>query len=254
MSAEHPGKTGVLTPEQYIVEAQLETWDEFFGGQIPEIPPRLPEILRRARGEGFTFRLHILPNIVLNQDAEYPGWKVRPEPWFWEQIRTGGLPKDAAILSGDLLLVETIQKPDYDRGMQLYENDPLAPILAQGRREGIIKGPDRVPKTSRFAVSASKIEGYVAPKVAKLLGVNRLPGVVVRKPRAIEFNVLGNAFYPQWGQTSTWEWFEDRFERASRLYGGGSGRGGLAGIRSFHSANQIDDLGFRLLVVFPQSY
>jgi hypothetical protein len=68
-------------------------------------------------------------------------------------------------------------------------------------------------------------------------------------PRAIEWNYLGNAFHPEWGDTNTWEWFDDSYQNGTRrLRGGDSEYGGLSDVDWGVPARRRDGLGFRLLV------
>ena len=42
---------------------------------------------------------------------------------------------------------------------------------------------------------------------------------------------MGNVYYPKWGETNTWEWFEDSYQKgAGRLDGGLSRGGGLSDV------------------------
>ena len=88
------------------------------------------------------------------------------------------------------------------------------------------------------------------PRLARML---RVENSQVRLLKAIEFNVLGNVFHPEWGQSHTWEWFEDNFGGGDRLVGGSSDDGGLADVDDHWSDLQLGYVGFRPLVVFSPS-
>ena len=207
--------------------------------------------MSKAYERGVTiFEPHCLPPIHFEKNLKWPGKGVKPEDWYWEQIKAGRISKEAAKLQGLWFLVDGSQKPNHDSGRQLYENDPLGPTLARLRQEGKIAVPSsyrHIPDASRFAVSWDEVTQHVNPAVAELLGVEVSQ---VRLPRAIEFNVLGNLFHPEWGETTTWEWFEDVFGGGRRLHGGYSVYGGLADVDHYWSDGR-DDIGFRPLVVFP---
>jgi len=96
-------------------------------------------------------------------------------------------------------------------------------------------------------LSWDQLHNDILPEIAKKFGVSQSQ---IRLPKAIEFNVLGNMHHSEWGETNTWEWFEDSFEADSRLVGGRSDVGGLALVNHLSSASPYDNVGFRPLVVF----
>jgi len=242
----------IARPEELVASEEVAR-KRFFGEtSIPNPSSELRDVLTRAKEQGITvFDPHFLPRVELKQEDEYPGWKIKPENWYWEQIRKGRIGEDAPKLDGVWVLFDKTPKPNYTDGTQMYENDPFAQILERGRKDGRIQVPDfvkHVPQNSRFAVSSDELYQYVYPEIAKLLGIDPTQ---VRSSKEIEFNVLGNLHYPYLGETSTWEWLHDKFEDDHRLDGGGSGLGGLANVHRSWSDDRHDDLGFRPLVVFP---
>lgn len=220
---------------------------------VPTPPQELIDTVTRAKELGVTvFDAVFLTAKELSQDTEFAGWNVKPGDWYWNQIKRGTIAKDAARLPGAWVLVDRTPKPNYDGGKQLYEDDPFGPLLKGLREEGRIQVPsgyEHVPATSRFAISADELEQAVFPEIAKFLGVEGI--AEVRKPKGIEFNVLGNLRYPQLGETDTWEWFDDKFGGDRRLVGGDSDVGGLASVDRFWSGYHYDFVGFRPLIVFP---
>ena len=249
-----PVETRVLLTPEELVSSEKHSWKNFLGKEIkvPAPPQELLDTLSNAQEQGVTvFEAHYLPAIEFKQNLRYPGWKVKPGAWYWEQIKTGRVAKDAANLDGAWVLVDGSQKPDYDNGRQLYENDPFGKILAKLRNEGNIEVPSsykHVPETSRFAVTPDERESHFYVALAQVLKVDANQ---VRVPREIEFNVLGNIHHPDWGQTNTWEWAHDRFGDDGRLDGGSSNSGGLTDVDYDWHDYRCDGIGFRPLVVFP---
>lgn len=222
--------------------------------EIPHPPQELLDVQARLKEKGIDiFEAHYLPDVVLEKDSQFPGWQVRPDDWFWETINAGVISEDAKRLPGMWILIDGRSRPNYERGTQMYANDPFAPILQDLRKEGRIKIPDNVkhvPRTSGFGVSLDEVESQVIPRVAEeILGIESQR---VRVPKEIEFNVLGNLHHPEWGQTNTWEWLYDKLGNLSRLIGGHLDGGGLASVRDYYPTFRIDRIGFRLLAEFPQ--
>ncbi|PIQ75355.1 MAG: hypothetical protein COV84_01735, partial [Candidatus Portnoybacteria bacterium CG11_big_fil_rev_8_21_14_0_20_40_15] len=120
---------------------------------------------------------------------------------------------------------------DYADGMQVFPNDPLAPIierLRQGRKVGKY---GQTPMGSRFAIKPqSEWPLVIAELVDNELKIQ--PYKEKRLERYIEFLAIGNVYDKNRGKFNMWEWFADDFEGSGRLCGGGRGGGGLAGIRS----------------------
>jgi len=231
---------------------QIETRNRFFGKEIlPEPPMELTEFIERTCKLGFTFEPYLSPGKHFSSDSDYPGWVVRPQAWFFDQIKRGNISPDSVRLPLQWAAMETIERPSYDRGGQLYENDALASILEDLRKGGKIAVPDwckHIPSVSRFGVSADEISGPVASRFAEVVKVN---AVNVDAPTYMAFNYLGNIAHPEFGQANTAEWFVNIFARGYRLIGGNSDNDGLAGVGCDSSDGHRGDLGFRLLVAFP---
>lgn len=237
------------TPEQLITSEAIAL-KSFFGKEIKvvEPPKALFQTLEQLNRLGIRrFEPHYLPQLTLKEEDNFPGWKVEPEKWFWERVKDGSIEKEAATLQEGWYLVDGRVKPNYNNGKQMYEDDYLGPMIEELRRVGKIQDYPYVPEHSRFGVSPKEIEGVILPEFAKTIKIEG----VVRSKRYIEFNVWGNMFYPQWGETNTWEWFADKYEDAHRLFGGHSDHGGLACVFCCWSGNRDDLTGFSPVVAFP---
>ena len=207
------------------------------------------DILQKAEKAGIgVFEAHHLSDVILDQSSNVPGWDKKPEAWYWEQIKTGKVSQDAPKLPDSWVLIDKTQKPDYKDGRQMYENDAFGPIISKLRKDKKIQSFKGVPESSRFNISHDELTQVVLPEIAKLLGVEASQ---VRLPKAIEFNVIGNLKHSEWGNTTTWEWFADKFGDDHRLHGGYSGHGGLAHVHYYWSDSRCDVIGFRPLVVVP---
>ena len=130
----------------------------------------------------------------------------------------------------------------------MYENDEvIGGVIEKFRKEGNIVEFKHF--SSRFNITWNDLR-----KSAFQVAVSEAIGVhwsMLRLPKAIEWNFLGNAFYPQWGQTETWEWFDDAFETVCCLRGGSFANGGLSHIYGGSPKDRNDSLGFRFIAVFP---
>lgn len=237
--------------DEGLVGQRSEAWETLRKQEL-ELPPEVKSVLERAKARGInSLEAYFLSEITLEEGVDYPGWNVKPASWYWEHIRDGKLDSDAPELKGVWVLIDLTRKPDCtEDGKQVYDNDPFGNILAQLRRDKKIEVPStygHVPQNSRFAISWDELNQHVLPAIAETLGVKPEQ---VRLPRAIEFNVIGNLFHPEWGRTNTCEWFEDNFGYQSRLNGGMSELGGLSDADYDWSVYRFDSTGFRPLVVF----
>lgn len=195
---------------------------------------------------------HFLPSVEMLQDKKFPGWKVKPENWFFEKNYEGkifGEPLQLGGGNGQVVLVDIRCKPAYNNGEQMWESDNLlAGIIIQLQAEQKIAYN---PKPSRFGISVLEIEQKVVPALATKLGLE--PGQV-RLERCIEFNVLSQLLTDtprvRDGETNTWVWFADHFKSdESRLHGGASDGGGFAYVGYGSADDYWGFLSFRLLAV-----
>ena len=206
------------------------------------------------------FEPHFLPAVAMLKDAELPGWKTKPNEWYYSKMAGGKIlrsingklevDREAFKLEGITVLVDVRLKPKYADGRQMYDNDYLVGKVVEGlRRAGKIANYN--PQQSRFNVSADEWESEIKPVLAVKLGLNENQ---LRLERAIEANVIPQ-LYPYMprkddGITNAWEWREEYFEdRSARLRSGHSGYGGLAHVDWYRSVNHWSDGSFRPLAV-----
>ncbi|MDO8599866.1 MAG: hypothetical protein Q7R44_00430 [bacterium] len=230
-----------------------------FGAEIPAPSDRLFEVVEKIREKKlFKATPFYLPRYTLSADSQYPGLKVLPSFWFSQQIREGRIAESADLLPGRWIILDVSKRPNYGDGKQMYtDSNGLGEVLADLRDQGKIEVPyycRKVPRNSRFAVSADEIDGksgVVVKAVASILSL-RTEEQIATLPYVV-FNYIGNLAHPEFGQVSTAEWFADRFEHGDRLSGGDgdSVRGGLARVSRWLSDDHIDGIGFRLQVSFP---
>ncbi len=197
---------------------------------------------------------HFLPAVSMMPGDDYPGWKIKPEEWFYKQLVQGNIFQiirgefqklTTVNLGGITVLVDTRLKPKYG---DEYEDDWLGQIIAKLREAGEIQ--DFNPCFSRFNVSAEETELDKA-EAAKILG---LKPEQLRLERKIEANVIPQAYLymprKDDGKTDTWEWREEYFgDRGDRLDGGHSDSGGLASVDYDSVSVHWDVRAFRFLAV-----
>lgn len=236
-----------------LIEAEQAALKVFFGKEVAVTAPpsMLFETLRIAETAGLGGILEPIyfPEITFKQTDEYPGWKIKPEKWYWKKISAGKISKDAAGLGGFWTLFDKSRRPNYDGGGQMFQEDSLATILSQAKEEDRILGVRGVPKGSRFAVSTDEQDQIVFPKLAEILQLVE-DVTIVRRPTLVEFNFAGNLRYSHLGEANTWEWLHDKFAGGYRLIGGLSERGGLAGVYRDWPSDHGADVAFRPLIVF----
>ncbi len=245
---------GRMRPEtmefRELLDRETESLRNFFGYDI-EVPS-LPEEVTAERYEKWKemgFELHYLPAEEMKKDRELPGWKKKPGDWFYGKIKDKEVDADSATLPAAWILTDTREKPNYQDGKQMYKDDVLGETLEDLRKKKVITAFE--VKGSRFKISWDELhKPEVKKAIAEALDV---PEEYLRLPRAIEWNYLGNAHHPTWGDTDTWEWFEDSYQKgAGRLVGGSSRSGGLSYVDWTDPGVRGDSLGFRPQVVFSQ--
>lgn len=237
-------KTDWLT---VIIEHERQCHRNFFGREfdLAEFEKTLRKYGRKKIKvwQNLGLEPHFLPKVSMMSGDDHPGWKVKPEEWFYKKQlegklfldNSGSLEKVLTIeLTGITVLVDTRLKPVYKNGTQMWEGDNLFGLLiADLRKEQKIAKYEYGPQSSRFGVSANEWQEYVRPALAIRLGLEP-------KQLRLEYTIEGNVIpqlYPHMprrddGKTDTWGWYEEYFEgRGFRLGGGGSDDGGLALVR-----------------------
>jgi len=194
---------------------------------------------------------HFLPRIVFTHGSKFPGWKIKPESWFWQKVADGSIKRRNVAgeleivkevrFEGTTVLIDTRCKPAYDGGRQMFANDEgfLGGVIEALRTEGKIAHTDAGPPSSRFNISSSEWDEHIRPA---LEARPEFEGVTFRLEQTIEANVIPQLY--MWiprkkdGRTNTWVWFEEFFEGASsRLDGGRSDYGGLADVCCYYVVN-----------------
>lgn len=222
----------IINKEQDIIK-KFFNWSSFV---IPDLPEWVDDKII-AHWQKLNFDLHYLPKISLERDMNLSLWKDKPDDVFYKNIKQGKIAMDSKDLQGKWTLIDARDKPKKQvrwinsnnvrflekigfnpkehlkkKNRQLYQNEYLNEIL---NAQGFV---------SRFCLSVGDIK-KILPFVLDILKINSKQ--IIRLPRFIEYNYLGNAFYPQWATTKTWEWFEDKFEQNQNLAGGWKSVGSL---------------------------
>ncbi|TSC96145.1 MAG: hypothetical protein CEN88_390 [Candidatus Berkelbacteria bacterium Licking1014_2] len=229
-----------------LIQAENDALRAFFGqtfdlSQFVEMLERFGED-RISQWAMFGLEPHFLPEWQFKPDAEIRGWKIKPEPWFWQQVAAGNIKHRNAVgeleivkevvFDGTTLLIDTRCKPDYNDGKQMFAKDEpfLGGLIEMLRSDGKIARYEYGDQSSRFGVSSHEWDEQIRPALEVC---PEFDGVTFRLELTIEANSIPQIYKrmprKKDGQTSTWVWYEEFFEDVSaRLYGGYSDYGGLA--------------------------
>lgn len=237
-----------------LVEREQAKLRQFFGKDIdvPPVPASVsPE--QYERWKELRYELHYMPDEEMTEDKNFPGWKKKPVSninlFAAIKDKNNKLHSDTLKLPGKWVLIDSREKPGWVNDQttaQPYEDDnTMEQAIAELRARGLVTGDAN--KGARFRISWEELQKPgVKAKIAEILGVE--PGEL-RLPRAIEYNFLGNAHYPKWGDTNSYEWFQDSYQGSGRLVGGDSGGGGLSGVGWGNAGGRSGNIGFRPLIV-----
>lgn len=256
---------GIEWWKEYVAKEQ-SILTEFFGKNFDL--SLFKKVLQRCGIEQVTrwkhrgFEIHFLPNVLMSQGNEYPGWKIKPEDWYYNQVAKGKIfrrdssdqlnPVKQIKLGGEVVLVDIRLKPAYDDDKQMFFQDTLVGgVVSMLRDKGDVAKYKHGDQTSRFGVLATEWQEYIRPALAKEFGVQTDH---VRLETSIERNVLSQLYshMPRYkdGETNTWVWDEEYFKDVSyQLRGGDSGYGGLVGVCYSLADDHWSCGAFRPLVV-----
>lgn len=242
--------------DSILLKTEEKKINEFLGQKVFLPQPDISnETLERFKKLGF--ELHFLPKFELNEEKKFIGWLKPPKSNFYQLIKKGKLSLSNSNLTGRWILIDGRDKPvrvypwlakddvivflmnlfgvnfytlskKFDK--QQYDHDFLLEIL---KKSGF---------NSRFSLSWRQIDENIKPAAADFLQVAKEK---IRLPYFVEWNFLSNLFFPQWGKTSTWEWFQDRLKTGECLAGGA---GDLASIGWDPPDYWSVILGFRFLI------
>lgn len=243
--------------EKILVYSEKSKWQEFLGEsvQIPSPPRMLFEVIDNLQNKRITvFDAFYFSKTYMKKDARCPGWKTRPQKWYWsmqENLTTPTSDSEENYWG----LFDRTAKPDYKKGKQMYADDPFGLLLSQLRKEGKIKIPEfckHIPENSRFGLSAEELKQSVYPEITKFLGLTKNQ-VVIRSAKVEEFSLLGNRSYQYLGKTYCMEWFADQFAHQFSLFGGSSGYGSFSDVHCLKSNYRHDSIGWRPVITFTSS-
>jgi hypothetical protein len=218
-----------------------------------EFPKAFFKTQERFREIGLTrFEPLVLPQRTLLDNDPFWEGKIKPYRFFWQRLEYGMLKPESAILQKGVYLIDGRAKPDYDDGVQRYEDDEfIEDMMRKLRKNGDIETSRHVPRASRFDAAPYEIEVEILKALTDAVGKDALgEGKVINTPYII-FNVAGNMRHPEWGETDTSESFGDKFETRCRLFGGNYDVGGLAHVDYSASRDRRADRAFRPMIVFP---
>jgi len=203
-----------------------------------------------AKAAKFNLRPIFLPNKEIGEDLPLRNW-VKPNNWFYRQIQNSKIAKDSAYLKRGWYLADFTIGANYNDGTQVFQNDPLAPIITRLRQDGKIGKNNKTPLGSRFTIlPKDEWPLLIAALVDEELKIPPVYYDEGRLERAIEFIAIGNLYDKNRGKFNMSEWFVDAFEDSNRLCGGHRGYGGLADVDCNRVSRRDGGIAGRPLVSF----
>ncbi|KKU18904.1 MAG: hypothetical protein UX30_C0023G0010 [Candidatus Saccharibacteria bacterium GW2011_GWA2_46_10] len=203
-----------------------------------------------AKAAKFNLRPIFLPGEEIGQDRPLRNW-VKPNDWFYRQIQDNKIAADSTYLKRGWYLADFTLGADYEGGTQVFQNDPLSPIIARLRQEGKIGKNDKTPPGSRFAIlPKEEWPLLIAALVDEELKIPPCSYDEGRLERAIEFNAIGNLYDENRGKFNMWEWFAAVSGDTHRLRGGYRGDGGLTSVDCGWVSDRVGSFAGRPLVSF----
>lgn len=252
-----------------LAEDQKEKISDLFGVEVPNPPTKLFQVAEDLIATDlFTAEPFYLPRLRMSESFKIDGWKS-VDSWLYDRIRDGLINKDATLLPGQWVLLDTIKRPnttrrkdsieDSDQYSHLSSDDdePMYPdrpgfkeVLAKLRDRGEIEIPNNyqsIPKDSRFGLSFEEIEEHVTNAMAGIIGVDKN---IFSIPSYVAFNFIGNLSLPDLGEANTSEWVNIK-KNNKHLVGGNRDNGGLSRVSDYIGIGRAHVIGFRLQVSFP---
>lgn len=258
-----------------LTEKHIEALDNIFGKNNlePMIIPKLEE-LHNLNEE---YQRIMYPETQTDQDkkkglisyrpswwkdkAEISGFNFQGETWGNSYIRS--MKQELQELGNSLILVESIQKPDYNKdGKQQYgtkqgtdsSKDPLLPVFQQ------VLGQDKNRFNHSWDDLNNKLLFNLKEKIQEQFKQKNLkiPDFQVILGPATAFNLQTSLFNPENSQTNTWEWTstilkdKDNKDSGPRLSVGDSEDGGASGVGCGRRGDSWGRRGARLAVVFKK--
>lgn len=204
-----------------IVERENQIIQSFF--HVPTfLTPLLPKWIDEERVRFWSdlrFDVHYLPEWTLEVS----------NPFFSKAIKQGTLPPESNRLPGKWILVDARDKPEKTRPWISASDVWILEQLGFQPKDFLKKKSSQPFKQeylgeilkqngfgSRFCLSVNDVN-ELKPSIQKIL---KLDEQIIRLPSFVEYVYLSKTFYPQWGTTQTWEWFEDVYDRTQHLAGG----------------------------------
>lgn len=203
---------------------------------------------------------HFLPPIAICVDEHFPGLKIKPEKWYYEQLALGRIFRktkgefariDEPFLGGIAVLVDTRLKPTYSCGIQKYSCDNfLGPIIGRLRKKAEIPAHSHGLHCSRFEISADDWENSIKTAVAKKL---EFPQDSLRFETVLERVVISQmyTYMPRFRDnvTDTSVLNEEYYiDSSNRLFGGRCDVSGLGGVRFVGSNGRLSKRSIRPII------
>ncbi|MEI8360915.1 MAG: hypothetical protein WCG01_02210 [bacterium] len=247
-----------------IRKGEAMALEKFFGEKI-EVS-FLPKEITQDKLEQWKqlgLDLHYLPEINMNKSAKYPGWRKKPHSGafgMWDMINKGTFPKDITQLKSGWFLIENIKKPwRISMGeTQEYEDDLLAAIISGLKSKGVVdeaaiaesSKTGKIKKESRCSITLDELEDERTKK--EFASIFAVSPECIDYPRAIEFNVLANMYYPQLGQANSSEHCSDRGQDGKTFKFVFGATRDIDQVDSFSASDRSTGVGFRVMIRLNQ--
>ncbi len=236
-------------PEEWletILEQERKCHLAFFGQEFDL--SEFKKILRKCGQERIEewgrikLEAHFLPLVPLSLLDNYPGWKIKPDRHFYEEVAGGKVyrkiggqyEKDyfAHRLEGSAVLIDTRCKPIFHigDGPEMYEDDAdfLAPLMSFLRGERRVSTEEKVPSTSRFDITIEEWQKEIRPSLKWFItegagaSARKKINFHVRLERFIEANVIPQ-LYPHMPRkedhfTNSYVWYEEAWRGTDEIY------------------------------------